>query len=289
MTPNRFFGSALILLFAAMSNAADEVQITFGPGRDCDPSVSPDGKHLAFSSNRAGNFDIYSLKFGENGFTQVTQSPEHDRYPAWSKDGKNIYFDSKRTGNGDIYETPFPAGGGYKQLTDREDIEEYACQSPKGSGFALARAPKKLVEVRRPMKVVLAATPADASSAREIADGDEPRFSPDGSKIVFTSHRTKNNDVWVMSADGGSQTQLTTDKKDDQNPCFSPDGKKVVFASKRTGNFDIWVMDADGSNQQQLTWSEADESQPCWSAGGYLYFVRKSSESNACVYRIKAP
>ena len=271
------------------TGVAQEVQITFGPGRDCDPQVSPDGKHLAFSSNRAKNFDIYTLTFGQNAFTQLTQSGEDDRFPSWSKDNKTIYFDSDRTGNSDLYQMPFPGGGSFEQLTDREDVEEFPVQSHKGKALVFARAPKKSIELRRKMTIVLATSPDTARDARDIAEGDEPRFSEDGNKIVFTSRRTKNNDIWVMSSEGGSQTQLTTDKKDDENPCFSPDGKKIVFASKRTGNFDIWVMDSDGSNQQQLTWGEADEIQPCWSSGGYIYFVRKLGEGNYSIFRIKAP
>lgn len=264
------------------------IQITVGDKRDVDPCVSPDGNHLAFASNRTGSYNIYILTFGQSGIRQLTQSKKDDRYPSWSTDNKKVVFDSERTGHGDLYETAVDGSSGYLQLTDRADLDEYANYQPKGEGLLFASAPKRGI-IRSKMKVVFADRRGFANDARVLADGDEPRFSPDGKRVVFVSQRTKNKDIWVMNCEGGMQTQLTTDAKDDQNPCFSPDGKHIVYASNRAGNFDIWVMEADGGNVRQLTSGPEDETQPCWSVGGYLYFSKKLSDSHANIFRIKAP
>ncbi len=58
--------------------------------------------------------------------------------------------------------------------------------------------------------------------------------------------------IWVMEADGSSQTQLTT-QGGNAHPVWSPNGRKIAFSSDRTGKVEIWVMDADGRDQQQLT------------------------------------
>lgn len=264
-------------------------QITFGERRDKDPVVSPDGNHLAFSSERTGAFNIFLITFGKEGYMQLTQGKKDDRYPSWSPDGKKIAFSSKRTGNSDIYEMAYDGSSGFLQLTDKEELEEYPSYDPRAGGLLFASAPKKVVQVRPKMSVVYADQKGQANNCRPLADGDEPRFAPDGKKIVFVSRRTKNNDIWLMNADGGQQMQLTTEPKDDENPAFSPDGRKIVFASNRTGNFDIWVMDSDGGNQRQLTTDPVDETQPCWSTGGYIYFVKKASDTKSNIYRIKAP
>ncbi|MBI4560003.1 MAG: PD40 domain-containing protein [Candidatus Hydrogenedentes bacterium] len=279
----------MAVVAAAAFGQTDVVSVTTGEKRDSDPMVSPNGKHLAFASNRTGNFDIYVLTFGQAGISQLTQSKEDDRYPNWSGDSKKIVFNSKRTGTGDLYEMSVDGGSGYLQLTSREDIDEYASYASKGDGLLFATCPKKMIQVRPKMSVVYAEEKGRADSARVLAEGDEARFSSDGKKIIFVSARTKNDDIWIMNSDGGMQTQLTTDPKDDRNPCFSPDGKRVIFASRRTGNFDLWVMDADGGNVRQLTTDPRDETQPCWSSGGYLYYTHKKSETQSNIHRIKAP
>jgi len=291
MTNQSFLIFTLLALIMVTPVSAQEApkQITFGDRRDMDPIVSPDGKHLAFASDRTGSFNIFLLTFGKAGVSQLTQSKKDDRYPSWSSDGRKIAFCSKRTGNGDIYEMDYDGSSGYLQLTDRPDLDEYPGYEITHGGMVFASAPKKGLRLRPKMSVVFAKDKGQANNTVVLAEGDEPRFSPDGRKIVFVSRRTKNNDIWLMNDDGTLQTQLTTDPKDDENPCFSPTGNKIVFASSRTGSFDIWVMDADGSNPRQLTTDPADEMEPCWSSGGFIYYVRQTGERSSNLFRIDAP
>ncbi|MBI5092099.1 MAG: PD40 domain-containing protein [Candidatus Hydrogenedentes bacterium] len=281
-----------LVLSALVASAAEApVQLTDGNRRDTDPAVSPDGSRLAFASNRTGTFNIFTLDLNKraSGVSQLTQGNKDDRYPFWSPDSKKLVFTSKRTGNGDIYELSASGDAGNLQLTDREEVEEYASFSPRGDDLLIAEGPKKLVKIHPDMSVVLMKKSGSRYQGKTLGKGDEPRFSPDGKKIVFTSRRTKNNDVWLMNVDGGLQTQLTTDSKSDENPAFSPDGKHIVFASNRTGNYDIWVMDADGGSQRQLTFDTDDETQPCWSTGGYVYYTLRLDETHSAINRIKAP
>ncbi len=264
-------------------------QITFGEKLDLDPMVSPDGNHLAFASNRTGEFDIFLITFGKAGTVQLTQSNKDDRHPNWTPDNKTVLFDSKRTGGGDLYETARDGSSGFLQLSDRGDIDLFPSVSKDGKAVLYASGPKKKVQFRTKLNVVMAEEKAQANKARILAEGNEPRFSPDGTQIVFVSKRTKNKDIWLMNSYGGMQTQLTTEPKDDEQPAFSPDGKSIIFASKRTGNFDLWVMEADGSNARQLTTDPTDEVQPCWSSGGYIYYVKHVDSGKANIYRIKAP
>jgi Tol biopolymer transport system component len=85
-------------------------QVTFGAGLQAEPTWSHDGRFLAYSSDRAGNFDIWWVEPGGRGEpVQLTNNPAHDWQPAWSHDGKQIAFRSERDGGG-IYVIPFPAG-----------------------------------------------------------------------------------------------------------------------------------------------------------------------------------
>ncbi len=98
-------------------------------------------------------------------------------------------------------------------------------------------------------------------------------WSPDGSKLVFSSDRDDSaGEIYVMSADGSDVTRITNDDYVDFGPAWSPDGSRIAFMSIRgPGGFDIVVMNADGSNQINLTNSEPmTESTPSWSPDGAL-------------------
>lgn len=101
------------------------------------------------------------------------------------------------------------------------------------------------------------------NSARD----DSPRWSRDGTKIVFVSDRDGSLlEIYSMSADGSNQTRLTTNSVSDDDPAWSPDGTKIAFA--RGG--EIFVMDANGENESQLTSNlfSGDKGHPSWSSDG---------------------
>ena len=85
------------------------------------------------------------------------------------------------------------------------------------------------------------------------------------SRIMFTSTRDGNREIYVMDADGSNQQRLTDSPAIDEFGSWSPDGSRIAFESTRDGNREIYVMDADGSNQQRLTDSPAIDWFPSWS------------------------
>jgi Tol biopolymer transport system component len=100
------------------------------------------------------------------------------------------------------------------------------------------------------------------------SDDQEPRWSADGTRIVFTREGPSigNTTIWVMNADGSGQTQLTT-TNGDENPAWSPDGTKIVFARGPSEGENLWIMNADGTNPTQFT-STTGDSEPAWSPDG---------------------
>jgi Tol biopolymer transport system component/streptogramin lyase len=95
-----------------------------------------------------------------------------------------------------------------------------------------------------------------------------PAWSPDGTKIVFSSDRYGAEDVFLMNADGSHQTRLTNHPADDFTPNWSPDGKQVIFATLRDGNAEIYVMKMDGTGQTNLTNSPGNDLAPNWAPDG---------------------
>jgi TolB protein len=79
-------------------------------------------------------------------------------------------------------------------------------------------------------------------------------FSPDRSKIAFSSNRSGNSEIWTMNANGTGARMLTSSAASDTAPCWSPTGQELAFTSSRGGGMpQIWLMDADGLNVRRLT------------------------------------
>ncbi|MCH7782330.1 PD40 domain-containing protein, partial [candidate division KSB1 bacterium] len=132
----------------------------------------------------------------------------------------------------------------------------------------------------------------DGSNLVQLTNGDysnlDHAFSPDGSRIVFSSRRgdlpsveftelTGERNIYLMDSDGSNQTQLTDNTMASWNPAWSPDGLRIVFDANNTGRYTGWaiyVIDIDGTNLQRLTSISKSNIEPVWSPDGsrILYF-----------------
>ena len=89
------------------------------------------------------------------------------------------------------------------------------------------------------------------------------------SRIVFSTSRDGNFEIYVMDADGGNQENLTNHPAYDGQPDWSPDGTKIAFVSRRDGRpSQVYVMDADGKNVIKLTEGPGEGGAPDWSPNG---------------------
>jgi TolB protein len=147
-------------------------------------------------------------------------------------------------GNGKILFEAVPVGGVYSEIY---------VMNPDGSGI----------------------TPLTSNS---VGDSD-PCWSPDGSKIVYSSGDASSSAIWVMNVDSSNQKQLTTPADDnyDVEPAWSPDGNKIAFIRQFTGGaafvYYLYVMGADGSNPTRLLPAEYDVHHPSWSPDGTKLLV----------------
>ena len=95
-----------------------------------------------------------------------------------------------------------------------------------------------------------------------------PRWSKDGSRILYESNRTGKWRLHVMDADGSHDRALTPGTADDQLPDWSPDNSWIAFTSNRDGNDEIYVMREDGTGLRNLSNSPARDIHPYWSPDG---------------------
>ena len=94
--------------------------------------------------------------------------------------------------------------------------------------------------------------------------------TPTTSKILFTSARDGNRDVYIMNPDGTEQVNLTRHRADDQQAVWSPTGEKILFVSDRGGVRDLYLMDPDGSNVRRYFKFKIEDwrTDPTWSPDG---------------------
>lgn len=95
----------------------------------------------------------------------------------------------------------------------------------------------------------------------------EPSYSPKGDKIVFTSDRDGNEEIYISNPDGSKPVRLTKNNGRDFAPSWSPDGKKIAFTTDRDGlyNEEIYVMNIDGSKQVNVSNNPTIDRYPVWS------------------------
>ena len=129
--------------------------------------------------------------------------------------------------------------------------------------------------------------PDGTGKVQLTASGDfAPRWSPDGSMIVFESTRDGNREIYRMNADGTAQTRLTTDPGLDSSPDWSPDGTRIVFAR----DAEIWTMDATGASPANLTNTAAPvrETNPRWSPDGTTIAFAYADDAQSGIWKMNA-
>jgi len=169
------------------------------------PAWSPDGRKIAFTSNRDGNEDIYVVDVEGGGLVNLTRSRGTDRKPVWSPDGRLIAFRGDRDGNGEVY-VMNADGSAQRRLTRNPAPDNGPVWSPDGRRILFQRALGDIWVMNRDGSGQRNLTP-DVRPAR-IAWDWSPAWSPDGRLIAFLSERDNTRKVYVMTAAGGEPAAL---------------------------------------------------------------------------------
>ncbi|MDE2785529.1 MAG: FG-GAP-like repeat-containing protein [Chloroflexota bacterium] len=219
---------------------------------------------IVFSSDRDGDFEIYSMFPDGSDRKRLTNNSGYDDMPAWSPYGKKIAFVSDRHGNPEIY-VMNADGSRVRRLTqDNGPDNALPAWSPDGDRIAYSSGR----DGNREIYVM----DSDGSNLVNLTNDpgydSSPAWSPDGQRILFNTRRDGNLEIYVMDADGSNQVRLTRNATSDEFPTWSPDGSKIAFSSNRTGPRAVYVMDADGSNPVQLTGDNFRDYWPSWSPDG---------------------
>jgi tricorn protease len=169
--------------------------VTMHEAHDINPVFSPDGKHIAFSSNRFGQYDVFLVPAVGGKPKRLTFDSSPDMVTGWTPDGKGVVFSSPRSSayplNAECFVVPVE-GGAERKLNLFEAKEVYF--APSGNTVAFVRGP-----------------------------GTWYRRGYRGSS---------NDDIWISNRDGTSPIRVTTFNGQDSYPSFSPDGQKLFYVTE---------------------------------------------------------
>lgn len=235
-----------------------QTRITTNTAADYQPAFSPNGSRIAFVSNRDGNANIFVMNADGSSQLRLTTSPADDVQPMFSPDGTRLIFTSYRDGSAQIY-IMNANGTGQARLTN---------SSVTGGGSYPAFNPAGTLIVFTAQRDIWTMN-TDGTNPVNLTKNSSfnywGRFSPNGTRIVYTSYFSGSYDVFIMNADGSGQTRLAGNSASfDAQPSFSPDGSRIVFTTQRNGNNDIYTMATNGSSLLRLTTSAAGDSDPNW-------------------------
>ena len=252
-----------------------------------DPTVNPQRALLAA--------EIYLMNGSGTNPRRITENTHFDGFPALSPDGRRIVFDSNRLraegeplNTSDLFvintdgagQTLLMRGSSATWSPDGEQIAFHASASGKGQpikpdpGAATNDNDIFVLNVGDFLKN--GARRKNITNSPEAID-DDPDWSPNGQKIVFTSHAVTDDhansvtaEIYAVNLDGtGKPERLTDNTEEERAPAWSPDGKRIVFICRRGGpDFEICVMNADGTGQVQLTDNNVPDLTASWSPDG---------------------
>ena len=185
---------------------------------DNSPAWSPDGTKIAFT--RCGGSplqcDVWVVNADGTSPLNLTQTPgSDDRQPAWSPDGTKIAFSTNRDGNLNIY-TMSSDGSGPLRLTDTPDQDLSPDWSPDGTLIAFARFDAQQASTIWTMNAI------DGTNPLSLTAGEQPVYSPDGTKIAFVLVTGSNDDLWTMNADGTAGLALVATSAQELAPSWQP-------------------------------------------------------------------
>jgi len=219
------------------------------------PKWSPDGKRIAFLSERDGTSHIYLMESDGTNRTRLTTKKSAESEMAWSPDGNTIAFlspGSVSDGQKAHVMVSGLDGSDYRNLTAGVNAEHgQIAWSPDSGRVAYTSRRNRQFDIF----VTDLATGKEANLTNSEQAQVLPNWSPDGKFIVFqgAAPGTPRTEIYSLDLKTNQISNLTNHPDQDVEPTFSRSGNLIGFVSHRDGNAEIYVMNVDGSEQTRLT------------------------------------
>ncbi len=229
--------------------------VTNFKGVEAQPSLSPDGRSVAFVSDRGGRFDIWIGLVTGGSIVRITNDGNLKARPQWSPDGtKMAYARLNEAGLWDIWMVPSLGGTPRRVLSNAAD----PAWSPDGRSLAYVGLADSSISL----------CDAAGGGARALSKSDppfqlrQPAFSRNGRQLAFVRKLGgPYGELEVADISSGKIRQLTSDEALVLSPVWSPNDRFIYFASSRGGAVNIWKIAAQGGQPEQITAGQGDDAE----------------------------
>ena len=247
-------------IYVMRSDGTDPLRLTSQQANDTMPVWAPDGRRIAFVSDRDGNREIYVMNSDGNEQLNLTLGPSEDWTPTWSPDGQRIAFSSLRDDNWEIYVMDAD-GANQKRLTRVAAADYSPSWSPDGQRIAFVSERDRNLEIY----LMDAEGGQQTRFTDEAATDQSPVWSADGTELLWESYRDGNMEIYAAGVDGSNLRNLSQDDyADDHGPTCSPWGDRIAFFTNRDRGWDICTLDLATGERANLTLSPMIEQSPFW-------------------------
>lgn len=183
-------------------------QVTNAKGYDAEPTISPKGDKVVFTSMRNGDLDLYVMNIDGSNVKQITKELGYDGGAWFSPDGSKIVWRASRP-------------------TTDSAVKEYKDLLKQG--------------LVMPTNMEVFTANADGSNVKQVTNLGKanwaPNWMPDGKRIIFASNHEYERgfpfNLYIVNEDGSGLEKISHDGGFDAFPMFSPDGKRILFSSNR--------------------------------------------------------
>jgi dipeptidyl aminopeptidase/acylaminoacyl peptidase len=238
------------------------------------PGWSPDGKWVSYVSDKSGSPEIWLWSTEDGRDLKLTALGGRINALGWSADSRWIALSGDRNGNYDIWKVSVPAGDVYR-LTSAERNEVFPTWTPDGSRIVYVELDERWVDHR---VVVMG---ADGTNPRTVVQDTDffdyraggtfgyPVVSPDGSRVLFRSHRRGWINYWTVALSGGEPRAIAAEEADQSHARWSKDGSAIAYVSNHNGTHELRVVPAAGGAARVLVKPERGVvADPEWSPDG---------------------
>lgn len=243
-------------LFTVNDDGSNLVRLTETQYDEKTPSWSFDGKKIVYATSD-GNLNLIDVQTKETHQIAVSEKKYPKITPSFSPDNKEIAFARFRAPEeGDdtdllIYNLETKQT---ERVLDQYAIQMWPAWSPDGSRLVYANIHCSSACGRIIQELWIVDPRGNFSRQLLMTNSlcQEPAWSSDGKQVVFSSDKSGNYDIWVLSLDDRKLKQITTYSGLDISPSWSTDGKKLAFVSTRSGIMEIWIKDMGSGKLRRL-------------------------------------
>ena len=282
----------------------DEENLSKSPRDEFSPSLSPNGRYVAFLSGGSEEMKLEVLEISGEERTQVFAGVGTLTQPKWGPDSERVAYAMAQESGNSVYVSE--SDGTESHLLSKVAANEVGGWSPEGNFVVFSvqdgadqglyiRNPDGVNEFRRTQSTdygavwspdsryiaflstrdgnpeIYVVDPEEGEEVR-ITDSAAPEYdlswSPNGKRLLFVTERDGNAEIYVVEVkDRGmtdNLTRLTHNEVRDDQPTWSPNGRRIAFVSYLDGDADIFVMESDGQDQQRLTNNSFQDTEPTW-------------------------